>query len=88
MASEDKETYRRTWEDRLRGFDKDFNSWASSRVSSDKNVQELKNQRSNLDTRMSQMGDVADNQWEGFKKETESAWNKMKSDFNRAKPKL
>jgi hypothetical protein len=70
MAVGDRETYRRTWEDRLRGFDKDFNAWSSSRGANNNNIRDLQARRRDLDTRTSQMVDIAKNQWEGASRGT------------------
>ena|GEM_PF-3903982 len=79
MAVDGRETYRRTWEDRLRGFDKYFNIWSSSRGANDNNIRDLQARRRDLDTRTSQMGNVAENQWEVLKKDSEGALDKLKS---------
>lgn len=93
MAVDDRETYRRTWEDRLRGFDKDFNAWSSSRGANNNNIRDhirdLQARRRDLDTRTSQIVDIAKNQWEGFKKDSEGALDKqLESDFDKLKSKL
>ena len=88
MTVDGRETYRRTWEDRLRGFDKDFNTWSSSRGANDNDIRDLQARRRDLDTRTSQMGNVAENRWEGFKKDSEGALDKLKSNFGKLKSKL
>jgi hypothetical protein len=88
MAVDDRETYRRTWEDRLRGFDKDFNAWSPSRGANNNNIRDFLARRRDLDTRTSQMVDIAKNRWEGFKKDSEGALDKLESNFDKLKSKL